>query len=602
MAEGGSARPTRSGLLQFTAAVTKNRLQKQRNLRTTCCEIWSPLVLIWLLALGYGLSDILYFPARNYAQVNLDLPGKLTRPAGDLEAQGEGAAFNVGDLYVIQSVLNDVMSGPVPVPNFDSYVATSQLLQQYIDEDLYNELLGQSGYGRVFGTLFTLGHLHFAPAGRHTESLIHHLNTTTLTFQTLNIHVHGTESAALKHIDSHSNQRTWALIVLQKMGHGQVDYKLRLNYTTLPNTNYLVNWVTLGLDDRYQRYYLSGFHTLANTIDRWAFNETQIGGAFDGETTCEVPPFVGVPFPTAEYSQNLFYTAVGYLMGLAMTMATLYPVSRFIKDLVEEKETMMRETMAAMGMSLTANALAWAFVALLLFTWIASSTTFITSSSFLPSSEPSLLFAYFGLFCLSEISLCFLVSAFFSRAKLAAIVGPVVLFATCLPRYIFFGTNRYEEVQGKFAASLLSCTAFSFGADILADYEYANVGVNWSNFTEGAYSFQSCLFFMALDTVLYALLAVYLQVPPHIRHPLTFAFALASRHPPQPGPFLALISAPFIPRKYCQLSTALPGTRSFRFLPSIISSSRKRREAQRRRGRGCGDGVRWRKEEASTLR
>ena len=39
-----------------------------------------------------------------------------------------------------------------------------------------------------------------------------------------------------------------------------------------------------------------------------------------GDFACVPPEVVGVPFPTAAYDQNLFYAAVGYLLGLAMTM------------------------------------------------------------------------------------------------------------------------------------------------------------------------------------------------------------------------------------------------------------------------------------------
>ena len=135
---------------------------------------------------------------------------------------------------------------------------------------------------------------------------------------------------------------------------------------------------------------------------------------------------------------------MGYLLGLALTMATLYPVSRLIKDLVEEKETRMRETMAAMGMSLGVNALAWATVALIVFTWLAGMMSWIAASSFLRRSDFGVVFLYFWLLLLSEIGLSFIVAACFSRARLAAIVGPVVLFATVHPRYIFFETNRCE--------------------------------------------------------------------------------------------------------------------------------------------------------------
>ena len=100
----------------------------------------------------------------------------------------------------------------------------------------------------------------------------------------------------------------------------------------------------------------------------------------------------------------------------------------------------------------------------------------IARASFFPRSEPLLVFVFFELLVLSEVSLAFLVSACFSRARLASILGPVALFAACLPRYVFFGSNRYENTAGMRAASLSPLAAFCFGADIFADYEYAEVG------------------------------------------------------------------------------------------------------------------------------
>ena len=70
---------------------------------------------------------------------------------------------------------------------------------------------------------------------------------------------------------------------------------------------------------------------------------------------------------------------------------------------------------------------------------------------------------------------------------------------------------RYERTTDKLWASLLLPSAFSFGADILADYEYAEIGVTLENMHEGDYSFASCLFMLCVDTVLYTLLYLYLE-------------------------------------------------------------------------------------------
>jgi ATP-binding cassette subfamily A (ABC1) protein 3 len=211
-------------------------------------------------------------------------------------------------------------------------------------------------------------------------------------------------------------------------------------------------------------------------------------------------------------------------------VSTLYPVSRLVKSAVEEKESKMKEIMEIMGLSSWVNNLAWFITAFVLFFWISLSSSFLCSTSFLPNSDSGLVFAYFFLFCMSEIPFCFLISVFFTRAKIAAIVGPVALFVALLPRFIFLGTNSYEQTSkfapfiirllailnaelmagNKYLASLLSPSAFSFGADILSEYEYGGVGVQWHNVSNGSFSFASCLFMMFVDFILYSFLAWYL--------------------------------------------------------------------------------------------
>jgi hypothetical protein len=88
----------------------------------------------------------------------------------------------------------------------------------------------------------------------------------------------------------------------------------------------------------------------------------------------------------------------------------------------------------------------------------------------------------------------------------------MALFATLLPRFIFFETNRYEAIASKRWASLLQCTAFAFGADIIADYEYAEVGVQTWNASVGDYSFNAAVGFLFLDTLVYIYLGWYLEL------------------------------------------------------------------------------------------
>lgn len=83
-----------------------------------------------------------------------------------------GSSFSTGDLFAIRDLFNDLLTGPIVVPTFDQYVGFSNLVSTQIDDKLYNQLLGQTSFGRTFGNIFTLGTLHFAPAGPQVDSLI----------------------------------------------------------------------------------------------------------------------------------------------------------------------------------------------------------------------------------------------------------------------------------------------------------------------------------------------------------------------------------------------------------------------------------------------
>ncbi|CAN0161963.1 unnamed protein product, partial [Hapterophycus canaliculatus] len=215
------------------------------------------------------------------------------------------------------------------------------------------------------------------------------------------------------------------------------------------------------LSHSFRSYYLSGFLTLQTTLDRFMFSRalpaappissssSSSSGVEQSEEispgfACVPPDVLGVPFPTAAYDQNLFYAAVGYLLGLAMTMSTMYPLSRLVKGIVEEKESRVRETMRIMGLRVWCHELSWLITGVAIFTFIAVTVSALLSWTFLPLADGGLLLVYMAAFTLSEVGMALLVASVFSKAKLASIAAPCVLFAGVLPRYIFYGSNRHE--------------------------------------------------------------------------------------------------------------------------------------------------------------
>jgi ABC-type multidrug transport system fused ATPase/permease subunit len=418
--------------------------------------------------------------------------------------------------------LTSLLKNPVPVPTFDEFVSISRALSSVIDADNLPIILSDSSYGRSFGNLLTLGTLHLSPDSAVVNDFATYLNATysNATMEAVNIRIHKNEKTAVSFIKSNLNDRTWALLDFSNFNDKEsndVSYKIRMNYTTLPNTNQIVNFVSIGLDTQYERYYLSGYLTLQRTLNDFAMSRTTGCGpgsvdADGNSTTATSPNMWSMPMPTAAFNQNSFFQAVGFLLGLTMAMAFLYPVSRTIKTIVEEKELRLKETLYILGVRPWAHWLSWLLTSLILFAVITILVTWTLTANILTHSNPVYILVYITFFSTSTIGFCFVIAACFSRAKLAAIVGPMALFATLLPRFIFFGTNRYEAIAAKRWASLLPCTAFAFGADIIADYEYSEVGVQTWNAGVGDYSFNTAVGFLFLDTLLYIFLGWYLEL------------------------------------------------------------------------------------------
>ena len=408
--------------------------------------------------------------------------------------------------------LKDFLRRPMVVPTFGQYIWASNMLSSFFNvKKKMPRALEDSSYGRQWGNLLTLGTVHLVPRDHPmTSKLIDYLKETyPAATKTLRIRVHDDQDNAMTYVMEHlDDERTWAVIDLSQLHDSESSndehggsFMIRLNHTTVPNTALVENYVASGLSTKYQRYYLSGYLTLQRTINDFVLSESGC--------TPEVDPFFSMPMPTAAYDQNLFFMHVGYLMGLILVMAFLYPTSRLIQSLVEERETRMKETLLILGVRPWAHTTSWVLTSAISFVCITFFMAIILRNV-LTHTEFSLLWFWLALFGMASMSFCFFLSSFFSKAKLAAVIGPMALFASLLPRFIFFGTNRYEAIGAKYIASILPGTALAFGADIVGDYEYGEQSVS-SSFWVGDYSFGTSIFFLAFDTVLYMVLAWYTE-------------------------------------------------------------------------------------------
>ena len=213
---------------------------------------------------------------------------------------GRAVTLLTHDLFLTQ--IRRLLKNPLPAPTFTQYVSTSSVLSSFIDADALPTVLSDSSYGRQWGNLLTLGTLHLSPSNSVAEEFWAYLNDTypaLLLNETVKVQVHENEDKALEFINDNLQERTWALLDFSSyVNEEDFSYKIRMNYTTLPNTHEIVNWVSIGLDREYQKYYLSGYLTLQRTLNEFAFSRLQNNG-------CDVDTgnIWSMPMPTAAYSQ-----------------------------------------------------------------------------------------------------------------------------------------------------------------------------------------------------------------------------------------------------------------------------------------------------------
>lgn len=156
-------------------------------------------------------------------------------------------------------------------------------------------------------------------------------------------------------------------------------------------------------------------------------------------------------------------------------LSFLYPVSRLVRALVIEKEGRIKEGMKMMGLTDTVYNLSWLITALLQMTVVAILIVLVTATSVFQYSNKFYVFIYFEAFSLAVINFCFLLATFFSKAKSASLLGPMIFFAAYFPYYAV--NDPQFSTSSKTAACLLAPTCFALGSEVFADYEGGLVGV-----------------------------------------------------------------------------------------------------------------------------
>uniref|UniRef100_A0A3Q1GTA6 ATP-binding cassette, sub-family A (ABC1), member 3b n=1 Tax=Acanthochromis polyacanthus TaxID=80966 RepID=A0A3Q1GTA6_9TELE len=323
----------------------------------------------------------------------------------------------------------------------------------------------------------------------------------------------------------------------------QVSYHLRFTFTprNAPakekselNPNSDLDWHTLSLFPLFQLpgprerkyneggtpgYFREGFLTVQHAVDRAimrSYNRTA------ADSLLKRTRVLLSRFPYPSFISDVFILAIQNQLPLVLVLSFTYTSLNIVRAVVQEKERKLKEYMRMMGLS---NWLHWSAWFLMFVLFLSISVFFVTlllciqvspNGAVLTHSDPTLVFVFLLVFTVATINFSFMISAFFSRANVAAAAGGFIYFLSYLP-YLFLWP-RYDLLSHaqKTSACLISNVAMAMGAQLIGMFEGKGVGIQWSNLFDSVtvdddFSLAQVLGLLLLDSLLYGLVAWYME-------------------------------------------------------------------------------------------
>uniref|UniRef100_A0A7N8Y067 ATP-binding cassette, sub-family A (ABC1), member 3b n=1 Tax=Mastacembelus armatus TaxID=205130 RepID=A0A7N8Y067_9TELE len=329
----------------------------------------------------------------------------------------------------------------------------------------------------------------------------------------------------------------------------KVSYHLRFSFTprNAPpkerselNPNSDLDWHTLSLYPLFQMpgpreqydkeggtpgYFREGFLAVQHAVDRAIMRSHNRTAAAPLLRQIRV---VLSRFPYPAFIYDVFILAIQNQLPLVLVLSFTYTSLNIVRAVVQEKERKLKEYMRMMGLS---NWLHWSAWFLMFFLFLSISVFFVTlllciqvtnkklvspNGAVLTYSDPTLVFVFLLVFTVATINFSFMISAFFSRANVAAAAGGFIYFLSYLP-YLFLWP-RYDLLSHaqKVSACLISNVAMAMGAQLIGMFEGKGTGIQWHNMFDSVtvdddFSLAQVLSLLLFDSVLYGLVAWYME-------------------------------------------------------------------------------------------
>lgn len=496
---------------QLGALLVKNMKVKSRKKWVTLAEILSPLLVMSLIVLGYGISSTVSLSTRPILFVkNIDIPV-------DYAVQGIACLTPPYNCSIDpKRALHDLISysGPIPLLDLDMYVATSRLSSRLIGNNsiLASQIKALTHFDARLQNLFNLGELVFVPDSPEVHQLVTSLNETYSHFQ----YVYGGIYNSTDDIVV-PPRPTWAIVEFHELNvkHGKVNYTINMAKSSMPSFSSLFDPFEKRFSKQFLRYVFGGFLTIEASIGEYALKSYPLPPSGSPKLPHDIrdrASYTATPFPVPFVKgENPFFQKTGIIVGMLVALSMFFPFSMLLSCLVQEKESQSKDTMKIMGLSTGILTLSWCITYMFMFFATSVLSTIMLSLTALSSTNPLILFSFIFSYCMSLIPLAILFSTLFTQSTLAVMLGILILLTGVIPRYSLISASENEALVSKILVSLLSPSATVFAMDLIVQYESIQSGLQMSSLWIDFYSSGMIFIMIWVDMLLYLLIALYLQ-------------------------------------------------------------------------------------------
>ncbi|GET86725.1 abc transporter, putative [Leishmania tarentolae] len=403
--------------------------------------------------------------------------------------------------------LNAILGNAVPVPPLDSIIMLQWMARKSGRE--FSKNVGSAALAATglmdhtrYGAVRNSGMLYFAPRAAIPAYLINTLNSTTDYFNYVYGGTFETVEEAEKHVQTTPGPH-WAIIEVKAFNSTDFDVVLHMHANSLPPLTKMTDMQYPGgyQFDRAEMYIVSGFSSLQEALYQCYL---KFIGYTDGALISAYSTSFGYP----EYKEKKLLKTASMLVVFILSLSFLHPVSQLTKRIVLEKELRIREAILIMGLSNTSLHLSWFVTYSLQYLVECICMTILMKVTFVPSSDAFVLFLTFYLFTITTIPLSGLIAVFFSKARLASMLTPLIYFVLLVPTF----ASSSIPVNAIIGMCVLSPTAFAVTVTNILSLE-VSTGFRPHDIENTALAPKSSMVYIILgaDFVLYYVLMLYLD-------------------------------------------------------------------------------------------